>query len=131
MNPKKPKDIIKPTADILELSEILVEDVTNFYWSTVRKALSEIESPSITVFNLGIFNARYKKIPLLEKKYKAYLDNLEIEQMTFNKHTIQNTSKHKLDRLAKLKIDMEVEYARKEEVRIKRQNYVNSKNLEE
>jgi hypothetical protein len=130
MNPKKPKEFIKPTAEALGLSETLVDDVTGFYWASVRKALSDLESPSITVTNLGTFKARYNKISLLQKKYQAYLDNLTAEKMTFNKHTIQNTSKQKLEGLDKVKKQLEEEYQRKQEVKQKRQEYVTNKNME-
>ena len=127
MNPLKPKDFIKPTAESLELSESIVGDVIDFYWSNVRKALSDIEGPSITVTNLGTFKVRYNKISLLEKKYQHYLDNSEeisMEKMTFNKHALQKLSKMKLERLKAVKEELEVEHARKHEVKLKRQAYV-------
>jgi hypothetical protein len=131
MNPKKPKEFIKPTAETLEVSETLVDDVIGFYWRTVRKALSDLESPSITVTNLGTFNVRYNKIPLLEEKYQGYLDKLEAENMTFNKHTIQNHSKKKLEGLERVRLKLEEEYERKKEVRKKRKEYVTNKAVEE
>jgi len=127
MNPLKPKDFIKPTAESLELSESIVGDVIDFYWSNVRKALSDIEGPSITVTNLGTFKVRYNKISLLEKKYQHYLDNSEeisMEKMTFNKHALQKLSKMKLERLKAVKEELEAEHARKHEVKLKRQAYV-------
>jgi len=131
MNPKKPKELIKPTAETLEVSEALVDDVVGFYWRAVRKALSDIESPSITLYNLGTFKVRYKKIPLMEKKYNNYLNNLEAENMTFNKHTLQNISKTKLESLSAVKLAMEAEYQRKQEVRTKRNEYVTKKDLDQ
>ena len=130
MNPKKPKEFIKPTADALKVSETLVDDVTAFYWSQVRKALSDIESPSITVTNLGTFKVRYNKIGILETKYTNYLANLEADRMTFNKHAIQNMSKQKLEALDSVRKQMEEEHKRKQEVKIKRQEYVNNKTME-
>jgi hypothetical protein len=131
MNPKKPKHLIKPTADALDLSETLVDDIVGFYWSAVRKALSDLESPSITVTNLGTFKVRYNKIDQVQTKYNNYLQKLEAEKMTFNKHAIQNTSKEKLDKLADLKVKMECEFQRKKEVQTKRTEYVNNKGMEE
>jgi hypothetical protein len=130
MSPKKPKDFIKPTAEALGQSETLVDDVVGFYWVSVRKALSELESPSITVTNLGTFKARYNKIPILEKRYQIYLDNLEADNMTFNKHTIQNISKKKLAGLDSLRKQMESEHKRKQEVKTKRKQYIDGKTLE-
>jgi nucleoid DNA-binding protein len=133
MNPKKPKDFIKPTAETLELSESVVRDVIDFYWSNVRKALSDIEGSSITVTNLGTFKVRYKKISQLERKYQHYLDNLDeiaMEKMTFNKHALQNLSKMKLERLQLAREELEKEKERKLEVRSKRKAYVTNKDLE-
>tara|TARA_R110002167_G_scaffold277831_1_gene483717 strand:+ start:2601 stop:2996 length:396 start_codon:yes stop_codon:yes gene_type:complete len=129
MNPKRPKDFIKPTAEILEQSETLVDDVIGFYWSTVRKALSELGGPSITVTNLGTFKVRYKKIKALEKKHQMYLDSLEVDHMTFAKHTLQNISKKKLEGLDNIRKQMEEEFKRKQEVRTKRKKYIDEKAL--
>lgn len=129
MNPKKPKEFIKPTADALGISEALTDDAVGFYYATVRKALSELESPSVTVTNLGIFKVRYNKIPKLEKKYQRYLDNLEVDHMTFNKHTLQNISKKKIESLDGVRKLMEAEFQRKQEVRTKRKEYVTKKTM--
>lgn len=131
MNPKKPKQFIKPTADELEISEALVDDIVSFYWSSVRKALSDLESPSITVTNIGIFKARYGRIGGIERKYNNYLNKLENEKMTFNKHTIQNIAKSKLAGLDGIKKQMQEEYQRKQETKQRRLEYVNNKDLEE
>tara|TARA_R110000868_G_scaffold91276_2_gene253178 strand:+ start:313 stop:717 length:405 start_codon:yes stop_codon:yes gene_type:complete len=133
MNPKKPKDFIKPTAETLELSESVVGDVIDFYWSSVRKALSDIEGSSITVTNLGTFKVRYNKISHLESKYQHYLDNLDkilMEKMTFNKHALQNLSKMKLEKLQKVRRELEKERERKIQTRSKRKTYVINKDLE-
>jgi len=130
MTPKKPKAFIKPTAEALNQPEALVDDIVSFYWSTVRKALSELESPSLTITNLGTFKVRYNQIPKLEKKYQNYLDGLIPEKMTFNKHTLQNVSRVKLDNLALIREKMEEEHERKKQVRTKRKEYVHNKSLE-
>jgi len=131
MNPKKPKDFIKPTADELKVSEALVDNVVGFYWAAVRKALSDIESPSVTVTNLGTFKVRYNKISAIQKKYDNHLENLVTNKMTFNKHAIQNNAKFKLDRLTAVKAEMQEEFERKKVVAKKRKDYVDNKALEE
>lgn len=130
MTPKKPKHFIKPTAEALGLSESLVDDIASFYWSNVRKELSELESPSVTVTNLCIFQVRYKKIDTLKKKYLNYLNGLTPENMTFNKHTIQNLSKEKLKKLDEIRDKMQEEFQRQKEVRAKRKEYVTNKTVE-
>lgn len=131
MNPKKPKEFIKPTADTLDTSEVLVQDVVEFYWAAVRKALSDLESPSVAVSNLGTFKVRYNKIELLKKRHQSYLDNIDKESMTFNKHNMSNVSKAKLESLDNIKKQLQDEHARKQEVKLKRTEYVTNKALEE
>lgn len=131
MNPKKHKEFIKPTAEKLDHSETLVDDVISFYWNAVRKGLSALDSPSIAVSNLGTFKVRYNKIAYMQYKYQTYLDNLETDKMTFNKHSVQNIALKKLEGLENVKAMMEEEFARKKEVKTKRKEYVNNKTLEE
>lgn len=130
MNPKKPKEFIKPTAEELELKESIVDDVVSFYWNTVRKVLSNLESPSVSVTNLGTFKVRYNKIEKLKQKYENYLSNLNYEEMTFNQHTILNISKAKIASLDLIKSKMEEERQRKLEVKQKRKEYESNKDVE-
>lgn len=131
MNPKKPKIFIKPTAEALGMSETAVEDVVTFFWIAVKKELSSLESPSISVANIGTFKVRYNRIERLQKKYNTYLERLSADSMTFDKHTSQNVSKEKLEKLAEIKKLMEEEYERKQEVKQKRKEYVQNKSMEE
>lgn len=130
MIPKKTKELIKPTANSLEVSESLVETVTSFYWSSVRRALSNIESPSIMLHNLGTFRVRYKCIPIIEKKYKQYLEKVERENITSNQLKAQTIANNKLANLEKARIELDENFKRKYEIKGKRlANY--NKNLEE
>lgn len=131
MVPKKAKTFIKPTAEALEQPIGLVSDVVDFYWASVRRALSDLESPSISVTNLGKFSVRYKKIAVLERKCNVYLDSISLDNMSFSKHTIQNNSKAKLERLANIRKIMDEERARRLEVKAKRKAYVSNRGLEE
>jgi|TARA_R110000772_G_scaffold185598_1_gene296745 hypothetical protein len=124
MNPKKPKQFIKPTADLLGETENLVLDVVNFYWAAVRKELYKLESPSVTVTNLGTFKVRYKRISVLEKKYNNFLKDSSMDKMTFDKHNVHNKSLTKLKKLEELRTKMQEEYERKAEVKKQRQEYV-------
>ena len=130
MNPKKPKEFIKPTADALGHPEQLVDDIVGFYWGAVRKEFSELESPSITVTNLGIFKVRYNKIEKAQTRYNNYVNKLEANKMTFNKHTLLNIFKNKLQKLIELKNKMEDEFRRQKIVKNKRKKYVTNKTLE-
>lgn len=130
MRPKKAKEFIKPTALDMGLQESLVEDVVSFYWSAVQKALSNIESASVTVASLGVFRVRVKKIKKLQARYTKYLENTDPESMTFNKHSVKKLAEFKLERLLAIEKELEEERKKKEEVKLKRAKYVADKNME-
>jgi len=130
MRPKKAKEFIKPTALNMGLSESMVEDVISFYWSAIQKALSNVESASVTVASLGIFKVRVNKIKKLQARYTKYLENTNPESMTFNKHSVKKLAEFKLERLSVIEKDLDKERKKKEEVKIKRAKYVADKNLE-
>lgn len=131
MKPKRPRDLIKPTANQLNMSQQLVEDVISYYWATLQKALSNIESASVRVTGLGTFKVRYKNIDSVKRKYENYLNELDkLDKMTFNKHSLKKLSEFKLNRLEQIQKEIKSEYKRKDEIKKKRKDYVNSKNLE-
>lgn len=130
MKPEKAKTFVKPTASKLDLSEVLVDDVVSFYWSTVQKALSNIDGASVTVANLGTFNVRFKRIRKLRARYNKYLTDDPVETMTFNKHSIKKLAEFKLERLEAMEKHFEEEKKRREETKQKRKQYVNTKSVE-
>lgn len=123
MNPRKAKYFVQETAKELDCSESLVEDVAGFYWSALRKAVSNLEAPSISAANLGTFNVRYSRIDKMQIKYKSYLTMESPETMTFNKHAIQKLSQVRIAKLDKIREEMEAEYERKQEIKQKRKDY--------
>lgn len=131
MIPKKPKHFIEPTSEVLNLPQGLVDDVVSFYWSNVRKELSKLESPSVTINNLGTFKIRFNKLDKVQEKHQYYIDNGVTNTMTFNKHTMKKQSEELIEKLKNLREEMMNEFARHEEVKLKRQAYVANKNLEE
>lgn len=130
MRPKKAKEFVKPTAHDLDLPESLVDDVVSFYWSYMQKTLSNLESVSVLVSGLGTFKVRKTKIARLQAKYNQHLKYADMGDMTFNKHSIIKNAEFKLERLKALEKEFEEELKKKEEIRKKREAYVNSKNLE-
>ncbi len=62
MKPTKGKDLIKKTSVDLDLSEELVNDVVNFYYSTVAKKLESLEYPTLYLHGLGTLKLRMKKL---------------------------------------------------------------------
>ena len=62
MRPRKAKEFIPKTAENLNLSENLVEDVIDFYWQEIRKSLSSLKHQRVHVTNLGDFIIKHWKI---------------------------------------------------------------------
>lgn len=130
MNPKKAKHYIKPTAERMDVSEKLVDNVVSFYWAAVRRALTELESPSITVVNFGTFKIKPGSVKKLNDKYQSYIDNLNPDNLTFQKHAIYNVAKDRLKRLENIQRDLDEEVERKKEKKQLKEKYVTNKTME-
>lgn len=130
MNPRKASSYIKPTSDELGISEDLVSSVVNFYWKQVRRALNELQSPSVVVANFGIFNVKPVVVEKLHERYKQLTENLDTDSMTFRRHSIYNIGKERLEKIQKIREQLSEEKIRKLETLRKRLEYVTNKNME-
>ncbi len=132
MNPKKASEFIKPTAKLTEVSEQLVSDITSFYWKDLRKALVNLTYPKIRVNGLGVFNTKHWKIPEVEEKYNLYITKLkehqDKDQMTFQRFAILRDVESRLSKLTELKVMIEDQLIKKEQVKEKR--YGTKQNLD-
>jgi len=79
MLPKASKHYIQPTAEELDLDAQLIEHAVSFYYSTLRKALSDLKCYNIQVENIGTFKAKSKELPKLIAKYNKHLSVLNVE----------------------------------------------------
>ena len=111
MLPKNSKHFIQPTVEELDCEIELVEDVVSFFYSAVRKNLTELSGPNIQVANLGSFKVKQKELPKLVVKYSKHLDVLEPE--TFNQMALQKTLELKLERVLNLQKQIDEEGMRK------------------
>lgn len=130
MTPKKSKYFVKKSAEELDLPETLVEDVASFYWSAVRRALNEVESSSISIYNLGTFLIKPTVLPKKIKKYSNLINNITPKNITFQKHGVYQETSLRLKRLLKVKEELDSERIRKREIKAKRIEYVSNKALE-
>lgn len=62
MRPTKGKDLISKTALDLNLSEDLVRDVVDFYYSIVIKKIEALETPTLYLHGLGTIRLSRKKL---------------------------------------------------------------------
>ena len=126
MLPKNSKHYILPTAEQLDMDPQLVEDVVSFYYAELRKALSNLVSPTVQVEGLGTFSASYNKLRSMAAKY---LKGLELA-------TSSNRLKYKADLEAKManirniQTKMFEERQRKKEFKAKKDEQ-NRKDLDE
>lgn len=95
MRPTKGKDLIKKTAQELDLPEELVRDVVDFYYSVVTKKIETLSSPTIFLHGLGTLR-------ISRRKLKRDIDNLtkvlnSSDQEDFKKVVKFNYSKVVLD----------------------------------
>jgi nucleoid DNA-binding protein len=129
--PKKAKELVKPTAEKLDLSIEFVKDVIDFYWMEVRKSLSELRAPRVVVANFGSFQIKTSKIADQKKKYEEQSDYYKPEAMTFQKHKIKEDVDLKLSRINKIIETIEYDSSRKKQIREKRYAKETKNNLEE
>ena len=136
MNPKKAKDLIKPTAQIEGVSEALVKDLTTFFWKDVRKELSEVKTPNLIVQGLGTFRARPWTLPNSILKYQRIINKYKsvIDQggrITMQKFAIMKESENNLEKLLKLQELVKEEQEKKKTVKKNRNDKQSSTDLEE
>ena len=118
MNPKKAKTVFKDLHHDLDLEENLVNDILDFYWLHVRKAIVSATYPRINIENLGIFQVKYKALSKTIDKYENAINKLGTEN--FNKYVKYDNMKSRLDVLLKLRDAMAAEKQRKYDIKSNR-----------
>jgi len=127
--PKKPKEILDKIISENGLSKNFTEDAVSFYWSEVRRHLSNMDSPSLTVTKLGIFNIKYWKIDEFIDSYKRHLENKE--PLTWKEATYRKQMEKQYENFVKIKKTMDKEFDRKLEKKEKRKQYESAKTMGE
>jgi nucleoid DNA-binding protein len=95
LKPTKGKDLIKKTAQQLNLPEEMVKDVVEFYYSVVTRKIENLESPTIFLHGFGTLRLSRKKLEKnIEKMQKLLESN---SQEDFKKVIKFNLSKTLLD----------------------------------
>ncbi len=93
MNPKKAKELIKPTAEKMSTNEDMVNAVVSFYWAEVRKNLSSLKHSRIHITNLGNFTVKHWKIDDKIKSLEAWEETNKqkgLQQITARFKTAEN-----------------------------------------
>lgn len=108
LKPKHHKEFREGIADKVGVHEDVVDDFITFYYAKVRKGLSNLSYPNVSLFGLGTFNLRKKKLDKAIMKNKSYLGNLVKNTYDgYDKHisvkekiTILETAKNQLEEQA-------------------------------
>jgi len=102
LNPKKHKIFIENIAEEVGVHPALVERFIDFYYTQVRKSLSDLTYPKVYLENLGTFSIRKVKLEKVIKRNRDILGNLEKMTYTgYEKHVPVKEKLHKLEGLLK------------------------------
>lgn len=82
MNPKKHKEFNRGIAEEVGVHPQVVDDFIDFYYTKLRKKLSQLNYPRIYVDGLGTFELRKGRLEAAIKKNKSMLGN--IAKRTYN-----------------------------------------------
>lgn len=119
MNPKKYKEILDITNSDLDLDVKVVKKVVDYYWETVRKNLTSLDSPYILIDGFGTFNIKWNILQINLRRYTEYLANRE--NLIFSRYHVYKSTEEKLEKMRKVEEQMKQDYEKKKEHR-KRKN---------
>lgn len=127
MNPKKSKTIVDITAKELDVSSDLVKDITSFYWSRIRKALTKLEFPAVNLEGLGEMTIR----PIKLKEFTEDHVNLQkyVNPKKFGGFARLKNIENRLERLVNMQLMLDIHEMKREQSKTKKNEY--QKNLEE
>jgi hypothetical protein len=119
LNPKKYKEILDITNSDLNLDVKVVKKVVDYYWETVRKNLTSLDSPYILIDGFGTFNIKWNILQINLRRYTEYLANRE--NLIFSRYHVYKSTEEKLEKMRKVEEQMKQDYEKKKEHR-KRKN---------
>jgi nucleoid DNA-binding protein len=102
MYPKKSSEIIRQTAEEMNLSESKVDAVVSFYYKNLRKELSSLNHVKVNVPNLGYFEVKPTKVKAAIKGVKKKLE--ELKDPTFINHYNKIRLEEKLKTLENIQL---------------------------
>lgn len=127
MNPRKHKDILKQLVEEKGFDKSFAEDAVSFFWSDVRKNLSELTSGSISIRRLGKFVIKDWKVEEFMNSYKKHLE--KTEGYTFREFKYRRQMEEQYNKFQRLSKEMQERSILKQEVRKKRVEYEDNKTM--
>ena len=115
MRPVKRKELIKKTAEIMELPEELVEKVVEHYYTSLQKKMSRMKEMGIYVPSLGIFVVKKKRLENKIINHRNILKDTAEKDMSILRYEILMKKKENLERMEAMLIRLtEQEQVKKE-----------------
>jgi nucleoid DNA-binding protein len=119
VNPKKHKDFKGGIADEVGVHQQVVDDFISFYYSKLRKKLSNLAYPRINVEGLGTFEMRKGKLETAIKKNKSMLGN--IAKRTYNGYAKSETISKNIE-------DMSAALEKIKDAKLRKEKFKSKKN---
>lgn len=129
MIPKKHKDILKTVIEDKGFDKGFAEDAVSFFWSEVRKNLSDLSYHTISVSRFGLFNIKYWKIEEFIDSYRIFLE--KAETMSFREMRYKVAMEKQYNSFLEMKKKYDAEMGRKEDKKKIRQEYEHTKTMGE
>lgn len=128
MNPIKRKSLIEKTAEDLDLPVQTVDEIVSFYYKTVQKKLSAAEHHSVNVPNLGTFVIKRKALEEKIKKNIYFVQKIETDvDISVSTYELIIQKRKDIAGYLDLLELMKSEQNRKQEVKLKKQQFKDGK----
>ena len=128
LNPIKRKYLIEKTAQELNLSVDLVDEIVSFYYSSVQKKMSSAEYHSLTIPRLGTFVIKKKSLDEKIAKSQNFITKIEKdEHISVKTYEMIIEKRVDLEKYLQLKEVISQEMERKTIVNHKKQLYRDGK----
>ena len=111
MIPKKHKEVLKKTIEDNGFDKSFAEDAISFYWSEIRKSLSDLAHTNITVKRLGTFSVKTWKVQEFIENYRKCVEKMEA--MTFKDATYKRKMEKQYESFVNLSYRIQREEKRK------------------
>lgn len=121
MIPKKPNEIIKATAEEMNISETKVDDIVSFFYKELRRNLSDLINCKIENPGLGYFVIRQQKVDNSILDINRQLDNIDIK--SFKGYHSKRTLEDKLKKLEDVKVKINTFFEHKNKFRDEQAKY--------
>ena len=127
MIPKKSRTLYNELSEDMNLSEELIQDIIEFYYTEVRSNLTELKHPRINIDGLGQFAIRPYAVRKALPRYKKILETHDTS--TFSAYYNKKMLEEKIVALTKIEKEIVLLELKKEKIQNLKDEYT-KRNLE-